>query len=166
MLNKTPSHIHSFTEVDKLSSHVFHLCLFCFVREELLEFSSTGSVTWTSILQTVNQHTPSVVLISGRIRPTLVTITGELPTPITNFFIVQHSTWRVCCAHDFCIILQVCQILQKGWGRVSDTYQSLRHPSGRHSSRTRESILRQHYASLSAPSNDCCYSVSFCFSGW
>ena len=140
-------------EVDKLSSHFFHLCLFCFVREELLEFSSTGSVTWTLIPQTVNQHTPSVVLISERIRPTLVTITGELPAPNTDFSIVQHST----CTHDFCTTLQVCQILQKGWGRVPDTYQSLRHPSGCHSSRTRESILRHHYTSLSAHSGHCCY---------
>lgn len=48
------------------------------IREGWLAYSSTGTVTWTLTHQTVNPRTPSVVLISERIRPTLVTITGML----------------------------------------------------------------------------------------
>lgn len=59
-------------------------------------FSSTGTVTWTSTLPTVNPHTPSVVLISGRIRPTLATITGY-----------DRAQSCVCCV-DFLGVSQLC----------------------------------------------------------
>lgn len=55
-----------------------------------MAYSSTGTVTWTLTRQTVNPHTPSVVLISERIRPTLVTITGMLSrTGVTRLFLLQ-----------------------------------------------------------------------------
>lgn len=128
-----------------------------------MAFLSTGIVTSTLILHTVYLRMPSGVLISERIRPTPVTITGKLPHTRQNSFL---KNTFICVCHflyNFGVIVQVCQILQQRWGRVSHTYQGLWHPSGCHSSWTCKQIL---YCPSSGHCVLCCHCIYISFSGW
>lgn len=113
------------------------LCLFFFYREGWSGFSSTGTVTWTLTLPTVNPRTPSVALISERIRPTPVTISGKWYHAGVKCLPLYPSVavLQLCCLGFF---TQVCQILQQKWSGVSNPYQGLRHSFGRHRTWKRE----------------------------